>query len=170
MKGARLPKLSELLADPATVWQEMKATWWYGCSAKRLEVATGTGTRKFPLWYHSGMPVVPLRWLLVRDPEGELDPKGFPCTDREASPTDILRWFVRRWYAQKFLRVEVTFEEARAHLGMETQEAPMVRQWSDLAILRATPFLLGLFSLVALMADRLEAKGALRVRQSAWHR
>ena len=56
------------------------------------------------------MPVVPLRWVLVRDPKGDLDPKGFLCTDQGAEPADILRWFVRRWSAQKFLRFEVTFE------------------------------------------------------------
>ena len=73
-------------------------------------------------------------------------------------PTGILRWFVRRW------SVEVTFEEARRHLGVETR-----RQWSDRAILRATPCLLGLFSLVTLMADRLERQGKLLVRGAAWY-
>jgi len=101
------------------------------------------------------MPVVPLRWVLVRDPKGKLDPKAFLCTDRSADPIGVLRWFVRRWCAQKFLRLEVTFEEARAHLGMETQ-----RQWSDLAILRTTPCLLALFSLVTLMANRVCNTGA----------
>lgn len=152
-KGERLPNLEERLTDPSTRWQEVEATWWYGRSGKRLEVATGTA-----VWYHSGMPVVPLRWVLVRDPEGDLDPKGFLCTDQTAAPTDILRWFVRRW------SVEVTFEEARAHLGMETQ-----RQWSDLAILRTTPCLLGLFSVVALMADHLARRGGLTVRRAAWY-
>ena len=70
----------------------------------------------------------------------------------------ILTWFVRRW------RMEVTFEEARAHLGIETQ-----RQWSDLAIARTTPVLFGLFSLVTLMADRL-IKGEVKlVRTAAWY-
>ena len=159
VKGERLPKLSERLTDPATAWREVEAMWWYGHAAKRLEIATGTA-----VWYHSGMPPVAVRWVIVRDPSGDLAPKGFLCTDQKAKPKDILRWFVRRW------SVEVTFEEARAHLGMETQEAPLVRQWSDLAILRATPCLLGLFSIVTLMASRLEARGALRIRQSAWHR
>jgi hypothetical protein len=153
VKGERLPKLEERLDDPDTEWQEVEVTWWYGRSEKRLKVATGTA-----VWYHSGMPPVELRWVLVRDLEGDLDPKGFLCTDQGAGPTDILRWFVRRW------SVEVTFEEVRAHLGVETQ-----RQWSDLAILRTTPCLLGLFSLVALMASHLEARGELQVRQSAWH-
>src|SRR4051812_40150784 len=67
--------------------------------------------------------------------------QAFLCTDLDADPVDVLRWFVRRW------RVDTTFEEARRHLGLETQ-----RQWSDLAILRTTPALLGLFSLVTLWA------------------
>jgi len=153
-KGERLPTLEAVLSDSRTTWQRVEATWWYGKAAKRLEVTTGTA-----VWYHAGMPVVPLRWVLVRDPEGDLDPKAFLCTDPDADPTDVLRWFVRRW------SVEVTFEEARAHLGVETQ-----RQWSDLAILRTTPCLLGLFSLVARMACQLERQGELRVRQSAWHK
>ena len=55
-------------------------------------------------------------------------------------------------------------EEARAHLGVETQ-----RQWSDLAIARTTPCLLGLFSLVALLADALQRQDRLLVRQAAWY-
>ena len=152
-KGERLPKLEERLIDPRTEWQPVKATWWYGLADKEVEIATGTA-----VWYHSGKPVVPLRWVLVRDADGDLEPKAFLSTDQEASPTDIVRWFVRRW------SVEVTFEEMRRHLGMETQ-----RQWSDLAILRTTPCLLGLFSVVALMADRLASTGALEVQRSAWY-
>ena len=152
-KGERLPKLEERLLDPRTQWQPARATWWYGRADKEVEIATGTA-----LWYHSGKPVVPLRWVLVRDPDGDLEPKAFLCTDLETKPTDILRWFVRRW------SVEVTFEEMRRHLGMETQ-----RQWSDLAILRTTPCLLGLFSLVTLMADRLASTGGLPVQKDAWY-
>jgi len=152
-KGRRLRALSERLSDPATRWQPITASFWYGQQAYDLEVATGTA-----VWYHGGMPVVPLQWVLVRDPSGRLDPKAFLCTDLHASPTQILRWFVRRW------QVEVTFEEVRRHLGVETQ-----RQWSDLAILRTTPCLLGLFSLVVLMADYLEAENMLTTRRSAWY-
>jgi len=146
-KGERLPKLEERLTDPKTQWRSVEASWWYGYEEEALEIATGTA-----VWYNSGNPVVPLRWVLVRDPSGELEPKAFLCTDPAAEPTDILRWFVRRW------PVEVTFEEMRRHLGMETQ-----RQWADLAIERTTPCLLGLFSVVALMADRLAQEGKLKV-------
>lgn len=152
-KGERLPKLEEHLEESSAEWQRVEATWWYGHADKDVEIATGTG-----VWYHSGKPVVPLRWVLVRDPEGDLDPKAFLSTDLDASPIDILRWFVQRW------SVEVTFEEMRRHLGMETQ-----RQWSDLTILRTTPCLLGIFSLVTLMADRLAQTGALEVQRDAWY-
>lgn len=110
------------------------------------------------MWYHSGMPAVPLRWVLTKDPTGRRDPKAFLCTDLGADPLDILRWFVRRW------AVEVAFEEVRRHLGVETQ-----RQWSEQAILRTTPCLLGVFSLVTLMADQLHAQGRLTIARSAWY-
>ena len=121
------------------------------------------------------MPVVPLRWILVRDPEGALDPKAFLCTDVDLTPVEILTSFVRRWQVDltpveiltSFVRrwqVEVTFAEVRRHLGVESQ-----RQWSDLAIARTTPCLLGLFSLVTLSADRLHEQGELHTRQAAWY-
>ena len=87
----------------------------------------------------------------MRGPSGEKEPQAFLRTDLHAEPADILRWFVRRWLRR--WRTETTFEEARRHLGMETQ-----RRWSDLAIPRTTPAPLGLFSLVTLWASRLAAE------------
>ncbi len=152
-KGERLPTLEEVLADPKTRWCRVRVSEWYGRGERELEITTGTA-----VWYHGGLPVVPIRWVLVRDPEGKLDPKAFLSTDLKLDAITILRYFVRRW------QIEVTFEEARRHLGMETQ-----RQWSDLAIARTTPCLLGLFSVVALTADRLHQQGRLSTRQSAWY-
>ena len=152
-KGARLPNLEQVLLDKETRWRRFLVSQWYGREAYELEVATGTA-----VWHHAGMPVVPLRWVLVRDPAGKLSLKAFLCTDQKARPIEILSWFVRRW------SVEVTFEEVRRHLGMETQ-----RQWSDKSILRTTPCLLGLFSLVALMAERLHVGGELTLARSAWY-
>ena len=103
------------------------------------------------------MPV-PIRWLLVRDPKGELDPQAFLATDLNARPGDILAWFVSRW------QVEVAFEETRAHLGVETQ-----RQWSDKAILRTTPALLALFSIVTLWAHDLSKSRKLKPKTAAWY-
>jgi len=153
LKGKPLPKLSQVLHDAKTVWQRHTVSLWYGRTNRIVEVATGTA-----VWYHSGLPPVPIRWLLVRDPRGELQPQAFLCTDLDAAPVDILQWFVSRW------QLEVTFQESRAHLGVETQ-----RQWSDLAILRTTPTLLGLFSLVTLWAHDLAAGLPLSPRTAAWY-
>jgi len=79
-------------------------------------------------------------------------------TNLDHTPVQMLTWFVRRW------RMEVTFEEARLHLGMETQ-----RQWNDLAIARSTPILLGLFSLVTLLANGLMKSPSQAVRAAAWY-
>jgi len=61
------------------------------------------------------MPAVPIRWVLIRDPEGRFDPQALLSSDLTAQPEAILQWFRQRW------QVEVTFEEVRAHLGVETQ-------------------------------------------------
>jgi hypothetical protein len=112
------------------------------------------------VWYSTGLFAVPLRWVLVRDPEGEFKTQALLCTDLEADPQQILCWFVMRW------QLEVTFQEMRRHLGFETQ-----RQWSEMAIRRTTPALLGLFSLVTLFAHQRMRKtaGAFR-RRAGWYR
>jgi hypothetical protein len=152
VKGVRLPSLAVRLRSPRTRWCRVTVDGWYGRTTRRLDITTGTA-----LWHHPGMRVA-IRWVLVRDPSGEKEPQGFLCTDLRAEPVDVLRWFVRRW------RTETTFEEARRHLGMETQ-----RQWSDLAILRTTPALLGLFSLVTLWAGQLAAGRGPMVERVRWY-
>jgi len=151
-KGDRQPSLAQRLVDPATRWAAITVRW-YGGETRLVELASGTA-----LWYHPGVPVVPLRWVLIRDPSGQLEPQALLSTDQAVLPRQLVEWFVLRW------QLEVTFEEARAHLGIETQ-----RQWSDLAILRTTPALLGLFSLVTLFAHQLLDGQSLPVRQAAWY-
>jgi hypothetical protein len=153
-KGERLPTLQKVLKSTAARWQQVRLTNWYGHGQKVMEIATATA-----LWYHSGKPVVPLRWVLLRDPEGKLDPVALLSTDLALSAEAVVVYFARRW------SVEVTLEETRAHLGMETQ-----RQWSEKAIERSTPVLLGLFSIVTLLADRLQQQGRLPVEATAWYR
>jgi hypothetical protein len=126
---------------------------WYGRKQRLVEIASDTA-----VWYHPGKPPVPIRWILVRDPTGELETQAFLSTNIDADPADILQWFVARW------QVEVTFQETRAHLGVETQ-----RQWSDLAILRTTPALLGLFSLITLWAHDIAQDQAIAPRTAAWY-
>ncbi len=152
-KGKRLPTLEQVEASTATQWQEVIFSEWYGQNQKTMLLATGTA-----LWYHSGKPPVALRWVLLRDPEGKLKTTALLCTDESFTALEIVTLFVRRW------AIEVTFQEVRAHLGVETQ-----RQWSKKAIARTTPVLLGLFSLVTLLADQLQKRGKLIVSRAAWY-
>jgi hypothetical protein len=152
-KGARLPKLEQVLVDPDTVWQRRTVANWYGCGPTEVEVCSATA-----IWYHNGMPPVPIRWVLVRDPRKRFETRALLCTDPLAAPQHILEWFVRRW------QVEVTFQEVRTHLGVETQ-----RQWSDQAIARTTPLLMGLFSWVTLLAHHSRTGQLLPVREAAWY-
>jgi hypothetical protein len=154
LKGERLPNLSMVGEDPSTVWEPITVADWYGSEDRTVEIASATA-----VWYSTGLFVVPIRWVLIRDPEGGFKAQALLCTDLDADPEQIVRWFVMRW------QLEVTFQEMRRHLGFETQ-----RQWSELAIRRTTPALLGLFSLVTLFAHRQmrQTAGALR-RQAAWY-
>lgn len=153
IKGKRLPKLSSLLKSRRVSWQRLRISQWYGQTNRLIEVATGTA-----LWYHAGITPVPIRWIIVRDPTGELQPQAFLCTDLTASPKDIIAWFVSRW------NVEVTFQEVRAKLGVETQ-----RQWSDKAILRSTPALLALYSIITLLANDIYRQRKFKPRGAAWY-
>lgn len=152
-KGARLPTLAQRLASTDSLWQTVTIRGWYGQAERTLDLLSGTA-----VWYHSGLPTVPILWILVRDPEGQLEPQAFLCTQLDADPAQVLAWFVQRW------QVEVTFQEARAHLGMETQ-----RQWSDQAIVRTTPALLALYSLVTWLAHLHLGSAALPTRIAAWY-
>jgi hypothetical protein len=123
---------------------------WYGERERMVEIASETA-----VWYSTGLFAVPVRWVLIRDPRGEFKTQALLCTDLGADPQKILSWFVMRW------QLEVTLQEMRRHLGFETQ-----RQWSDLAIRRTTPALLGLLSLITLFAHGLMAQAAGRLSAS----
>ena len=152
-KGKRLPTLASLLEDKATLWTTLEVPRFYSQGRRSVQVVSVCC-----VWYHSGMPPVPIRYVLIRDPEAKFKPQALLCTDLNACPLQIISWFILRW------QLETTFQEVRLHLGVETQ-----RQWSDLAILRTTPALLGLFSLVTLLAQEQWVLGKLRVRESAWY-
>jgi DDE superfamily endonuclease len=153
LKGDRLPNLSVLAEDPTTEWAPITLNNWYGNSKRTIEIVSGTA-----LWYSTGLPVVPLRWVLIRDPQEEFETQALLCTELAAEPEQIISWFVRRW------QMEATFQEVRQRLGFETQ-----RQWSEKALRRTAPALLGLFSLVTLLAHRHMAEGAQIVRKAAWY-
>jgi hypothetical protein len=154
--GARLPTLAAYADDPATVWTAHALGRWYGAHDRPIQLLSATA-----VWYHTGLPPVPIRWVRIRDPLGRFATQALlctDCTDLAADPLQLVSWFVLRWQR------EVTFREVRAHRGVETQ-----RQWSERAIARTTPALLGLFSLVTLLTHHLLATGAtFPGRQSAW--
>jgi hypothetical protein len=152
-KGARLPTLAATLAAKDTQWHAVVMPGWYGAGTRTIEIVSGTA-----VWRHGGLPVVPIRWVLIRDPANRVPPQALLCTDLTREPAQIVSWFVQRW------SVEVTFQEVRRHLGVETQ-----RQWSDMAIARTTPCLLALFSIVTLLATRLPARQRRRLAVAAWY-
>jgi len=152
-KGQRLPTPQQYLDAPETTWTTVDLKWYDG-QQRSMEIASQTA-----VWFHYGLPAVPIRWVLIRDPLGEYETVCLLCTDQTVAPNQLVEWFVMRW------QVEVTFEEARRHLGVETQ-----RQWSDKAIARTTPLVLGLFSWITLVANAFHSSGhPVAVRQSAWY-
>jgi DDE superfamily endonuclease len=153
LKGKRQRSLQGWAARADTSWETVEVAWYRG-GRKKLWIVSRTA-----LWYTPGLPLVAIRYVVVADPEGKLRMEAFFCTDSEATPVEILQWVVMRW------SVEVTFEEARAHLGLETQ-----RQWSDRAITRTTPVLLALFSLVTVITLKLSHGGQIPVPVTAWYR
>ena len=152
-KGKRLPTLEKIAEDKLTRWKRLTVQEWYGEKKRDIEI-----TSKTAVWFHSGKPPLPIRWVIVRDPKKVFKTQALLCTDIKVSAEQIIEWFVRRW------QVEVTFHEVRTHLGVETQ-----RQWADLSILRVTPTLLGLFSIVTLLANLHAKKQKLPVQQAAWY-
>jgi DDE superfamily endonuclease len=151
-KGKRLPALQTRVDDQTQPWQETTVRW-YGGEYKQVRLLS-----EVCLWYTPGERPVPIRWVLVGDPAGKLRPAAFFSTDLDLAPAQVVEWFVLRW------NVEVTFEEGRRHLGVETQ-----RQWSALAIARSTPALFGLFSLVCVMAARLSTVQVLQGQATTWY-
>lgn len=151
--GRRLPTLEQVLKDTRTCWKKAVIPNWYGEGRRIVEITTATA-----VWFHRGMPPLPIRWVLIRDPKGKFKSQALLSTDLTVKAEQILKWFVMRWQS------EVTFHEVRDHLGVETQ-----RQWSDWAIARTTPALLGLFSLVTLLANTHAQKGKIPIRQDAWY-
>jgi hypothetical protein len=160
-KGGRLRSLAALFADPKTLWCQTQVSW-YGGQVKTVGYRTGVC-----LWHTPGQDPVPIRWVLVRyeatnkrTGKVTVHAAALLCsdtTDTTITPEQIIGCYVGRW------NIEVTFEEIRAHLGLETQ-----RQWSVRAIERTTPCLFGLFSLVVLMAQRLHPE-TLPLRASGWY-
>ena len=152
-KGKRQVFLLTRSQDPSTVWTPIKVVWYDGIQ-RTLEIFSGVS-----LWYTPGQDPVPIKWVVVRDPEVKLRTEAFFCTNLEAAEIQILQWFILRW------NIEVTFEELRVHLGVETQ-----RQWSDLAIARTTSALFAMFYIVVLMAIEMLKDTTMPIMKCAWYK
>jgi len=152
-KGERLRNLDQILNDPNTKWREITIPKWYDRENIKMLICSACA-----IWYKGGEPPVKIRWVLLKDPSGEIKSRALLCTDLELAPKMIINEFIKRW------TVEVTFQEVRAHLGVETQ-----RQWSDKAIARTTPILMALFSIITIWADHLNNKGLIYIKPTAWY-
>jgi len=153
LKGRKLVNFKQMLAMENLPWKEVEITGYSGVRRKVRFISTTC------MWGAEGATPVPIRWVLVIDPTGKMDPLPLMSTDPLMTPKQMLELYIDRW------SIEVTFEESREHLGVETQ-----RQWSDKAIARSTPVLLGLYSLVCLIANRLGQSEVLKVEETAWYR
>lgn len=152
LKGNKVLSLWELIKNDNVVWQEQEINW-YKDTRKKVRLLTGTN-----LWYTPKYKPLSIRWVIVQDVEsGKF--QAFFSTDITLSATTIVEYFVLRW------NIETTFEEVRLHLGVETQ-----RQWSDTAINRTTPMLMGLFSLTCIMAYKLTNGTKLPAISTSWYK
>ena len=151
--GARQPQLAGIAPDPATVWQRGTLSW-YAAGPQEREWVSGAA-----MWYRGGKRPVAIRWVLIREVGRPATVRAYFCTAPGWAVEQVLTTYMGRW------SLEVTFAECRRHLGVETQ-----RQWSDKAIARSTPALLGLFSLVVLLGHGLHPNGQIPVERTAWYR
>ena len=151
--GKRLLRMDKRLTDKRINWRKIIFSEWYGYTAKEMMITSGVA-----IWRKSNTCLVKVKWVLIKDPEGKLEPVLLACTDFDLADPKVVSFFVRRW------RVEVTFAEVRRHLGVETQ-----RQWSDLAIERSTPCLMALFSIVCLLAKQINKQQPIEPNATAWY-
>jgi hypothetical protein len=137
-KGRKLPAPSQRKDQLRAVTRQVA---WYGGQRRNVRYVSETS-----LWYDKhGSAVTPIRWVCVLgDAKADLHDAFFFCSDVTPQASWIIERYARRW------NIEVTFEEARALLGLET-----TRHWCRQSVLRVTPILLGLFTAVALIWEQL---------------
>jgi hypothetical protein len=140
VKGDKLPAPQQVVA--ATSATPLNVAW-YGGGRRDVAVVSGTGQ-----WYKSGEGLVPLSWAFVRDLSGTHRDDYFFSTDPEMTPRELIEGFTGRW------SIETTSQEMRAYVGLET-----TRGRREATVTRVAPCLFGLFSVVALLYERLRARG-----------
>lgn len=153
-KGKKQPSLQMRLVDKTTNWIPVHFSKWYNQADKWMEISVGKA-----IWYRAGKASIPILWILIRDPKGKMEPRAILSTDLNLEAKQVIEMYLHRW------QIEVTFEEVRAHLGVESQ-----RQRSHLSILRTTPCLMALFTLVTIWADQLFQLKLLKLHTTAWYK
>jgi hypothetical protein len=81
LKGERLPNLSVVAEDSSALWRTITLSNWYGKEERSVEVVSATA-----VWHSTGLPAVPLRWVLIRDPHREFGTQALLCTDHSGDP------------------------------------------------------------------------------------
>ena len=137
VKGKRRPKPREAVS--AARRHKRLTVGWYGGGTRRVETVTGTGH-----WYKAGEGLVPILWVFVRDREGTHRDEYFYTTDVALGARPVIGYYTGRW------NIETTFQEARSCLHLET-----ARGWCRATVLRVTPCLFGLYSVVASLYNEL---------------
>jgi hypothetical protein len=151
VKGARRPKpRAAVAAAAAATGFTRREVGWYGGGTRAVETLDGFGH-----WYKAGQGLVPVRWVFVRDVSGTHRDEYFFTTDTSLTPAQVIGHYCGRW------NIETTFQEARAHLGLEG-----TRGRCKNTVLRAGPCLLGLYSVVAILFNALPQ--AKRVGAVSW--
>jgi hypothetical protein len=137
VKGQPLPKPCQVVDQAQR--RRHHTVDWYGGGQRQVTTVTGTGQ-----WYKTGRGLVPVRWVHVRDVTGTHRDEYFYTTDPDLTPAELIGHYTARW------NLETTFQELRAHLGLET-----TRGWCRTTVLRAAPCLFGLYSVVAWLYQHL---------------
>jgi Transposase DDE domain len=137
-KGRKLPGPAQRSAQVQPLAQEIQ---WYGNSRRTVKLVS-----EQTLWYNThNAQAVAIRWVgVLGDKAQGTNDAYFYSSDPTMPAARIIELYASRW------NIEVTFEEARALLGLET-----TRHWCRQSVLRVTPLLLGLFTAVALLWARL---------------
>jgi hypothetical protein len=137
-KGRKLPTPAKRIGQIKPVLEEVN---WYGARRRKVR-----HVNEQALWYDKhGCTVTPIRWVCVLgNPKQNLQDAFFFSSDPAMTAAQIIAFYARRW------NIEVTFEESRALLGLET-----TRHWCRQSVLRVTPILLGLFTAVVLVWQQL---------------
>jgi len=132
VKGAKLPTPAQCAAQAK---RRAATVAWYGGGTRRVSLVGGEGQ-----WYEAGRGLAAIRWVHVVDLDGTHREEYFFSTDPEMPLERIVSLYTRRW------NIETMFQEVRQHVGLGS-----TRRWCKKAVLRAEPWLFGLYSVIVLI-------------------